>query len=63
MSAPTTQSSLAQVYGQLAGNLAMRIVEAYLAGEPGAVEAYAKWKETGEAPVLKITGFEKVSEV
>jgi hypothetical protein len=59
MAAATT---VADVYGQVAGEAAMRVVEAYFAGEIWAIEAFEKWKATGEAPVLKITCLEKVSE-
>jgi hypothetical protein len=55
-------TTIAEVYGKCAGEMAMQFVAAYFAGEVWALEAYEKWKATGEAPVLKITSLEKVGE-
>ena len=52
--------STKEIYEQLAGQAAMRLVDGYVKGEPWAVEAFKLWKETGEAPVLKIDRVEEV---
>jgi hypothetical protein len=59
MAAATT---LAKFYGQLAGEAAMRIVDACVCGEQWAVELYEKWKATGEAPALVVDDVQKVGE-
>ncbi len=52
--------SVEEIYSQLAGSAAMRMLDALERGEQWAIEARKKWKETGEAPVLKIDSIEEV---
>jgi len=57
----TMAEALRETFEQLAGVLAMRMIDAIQRGEQWALEAYETWQKTGESPRVKIDSLEKVT--
>ena len=62
MATRVTGSVLSGIYGQIAGIEAMRSIDAFVQGDPEAVERYKRYKETGEAPAIIIDSIEAAEE-